>query len=205
MDSEITGIILAGGQSNRMETNKAFVRLHGKPLISYALDALTAVTPKVILSVGPEEISYNDLPVVHDLYPGCGPAVGICSALRFSETDMNLIISCDMPFVPTGLLKFLVEEARVHRADVTLPVDEHGYWQTLCAIYRKSILPEMEKSIMQKKLKLRTIVKEVNSRIIPVGKGHQHYCSNAFLNLNTPEIIKQAEKHWLLTSRTRNG
>jgi molybdopterin-guanine dinucleotide biosynthesis protein A len=198
MNSEVTGIILAGGQSKRMGTNKAFVRLNGKQLIDYALDILKEVTPHVILSVGSESFRYKNLPVVKDVYPGCGPIGGIYSALQYSNTDLNLVISCDLPFVPADLLKFLTEEARNDDADVTLFVDEHGYWQTLCAVYRKSILPQMEEAVIQKNLKLKMIVSEVKYRIIPVGKTHKYYQSNAFLNMNTPEdVFKQTKKQWL--------
>lgn len=181
-----------------MGTNKAFVRLNGKQLIDYALDILKEVTPHVILSVGSESFRYKNLPVVKDVYPGCGPIGGIYSALQYSNTDLNLVISCDLPFVPADLLKFLTEEARNDDADVTLFVDEHGYWQTLCAVYRKSILPQMEEAVIQKNLKLKMIVSEVKYRIIPVGKTHKYYQSNAFLNMNTPEdVFKQTKKQWL--------
>jgi len=97
---------------------------------------------------------------------------GIYSFLWFSETDLNLVIPFDLPFVPADLLKFLTEEARNDDADVTLPVDEHGYWQTLCAVYRKSMLPSLEKAILQKKLKLKEFFSDVDARIIAIGKTH---------------------------------
>lgn len=199
MKSEVTGIILAGGQSKRMGTNKAFVRLKEKPLIEYALDALQKVTPNVILSAGTEPFHYKNLPVVKDIYPGCGPMGGIYSALRFSNTDLNLVLSCDMPFVSTELLNFLIEEAAEHDADVTLPVDEQGYRQTLCAVYSKNMLPQLEKSLLQKKLKLKILIAGVNFRIIPVGTTHKYFRQNTFLNMNTPELINQFEKTWMPT------
>jgi len=64
MKSEVTGIILAKGQSKRMGTNKTFVRLKGEPLIGYALDALQKVTANVILSAETESFHYKYLPVV---------------------------------------------------------------------------------------------------------------------------------------------
>ncbi len=74
MNSGITGVILAGGQSKRMGANKAFVRLNGKPLISYALNTLEKITPNILLSAGSESIHYKNLPVVEDIYSGYGPA-----------------------------------------------------------------------------------------------------------------------------------
>lgn len=59
MNSRVTGIILAGGESKRMGTDKAFVRLNGKPLISYALNTLKTVSSEILLSVGSAPLQYE--------------------------------------------------------------------------------------------------------------------------------------------------
>lgn len=194
MESNITGFILAGGQSQRMGTSKAFVRLNGKPLIDYVFETLREVTPNIFLSIGSIPIRHKHLQVVEDIYPDCGPVGGIYSALRFSKTDLNLIISCDMPFVQADLLKFLVEQAFKEKPDVTLPVDENGSWQPLCAIYRQSILPNLETAILRNTLKLKAIVAEVHSLIIPIENAHINYQPNSFLNINTPDDLHQTKK-----------
>lgn len=194
MNSEVTGIILAGGQSKRMGTNKAFVRLNGKPLIDYALDALNKVTPNVILSAGTESLNYKNLPAVKDVFPGCGPMGGIYSALRFSNTELNLVLSCDMPFISADMLNFLVEKATEYKSDVTLPIDEEGYFQPLCAVYRKSMIPCFEQAILRQELKLKWMIEKVNFRIIAIENTNKSYNSKTFLNMNTPEMIKQTEK-----------
>lgn len=197
MQSDITGIILAGGRSKRMGTKKIFVRLNGKPLIDHVLQTLSEVTPNVILSIGNDPVRYKNLPAVKDIYPGRGPIGGIYTALLHTKTDLNLVLSCDMPFIPAGLLEFLIEEAREHQPDVTMPVDEHGYWQPLCAIYRKSILPRMKDAVIQNKLKLKTLLAEVNLKLIPMNEGCKYYLPNAFQNMNTPEMIQEAKKRWI--------
>ncbi|MFV0375958.1 MAG: molybdenum cofactor guanylyltransferase [Mangrovibacterium sp.] len=194
MKSEITGIILAGGQSKRMGTNKAFVPLNGKLLIDYAFDVLTEVTPHIVMSVGTEIVHYKNLAAVQDIFPGSGPLGGIHSALQHSETEMNLVLSCDMPFVSVELLQFLIEEATKNQSDVTLPVDEHGDWQPLCAVYRKRILPHLENAILQKEFKLKMVIGKVNYNAISIGKVYKFYHPNAFLNMNTPEDIKVISK-----------
>ncbi len=196
MESDITGILLAGGQSSRMGTNKALVRLHGKPLIEYGLEVLREVTPEVILSTGRNPFHYGNLPVVQDVHPGCGPAGGIFSALQYSKTSLNLVLGCDMPFIPACLLRLLIEEARRHPADITLPADGDGNVQPLCGLYRRELLPFLEESILLGKLKLKRIVTEVNARVIPLGQAHPCFRSHIFLNMNSPGLLKQAEELW---------
>lgn len=189
MDRELTGFILAGGESRRMGTPKAFVRLNGKQLIDYAWEALKEVAPRVILSAGKLPLSYRDLSVVQDLFVDHGPVGGIYSALRSSPTELNLVLSCDMPFVSVDLLNLLVDAAANHPFDITLPVDEQGLLQPLCAVYRKSMVPYLERAILQKELKLKTIIQKVNYQAIPIEKSHPVYHSRLFYNMNTPEDI----------------
>ncbi|MGD9558554.1 MAG: molybdenum cofactor guanylyltransferase [Mangrovibacterium sp.] len=206
MQSEVTGIILAGGQSKRMGTNKAFVRINGKLMIDLVFDALKQVSPHIILSVGSEIIHYKNLPVAQDIFPGSGPLGGIYSALQKSGTEMNLVLSCDLPFVSAELLNFLVEDAAAHHADVTLPIDEYGGWQPLCAIYRKSILPQLEKAVLHRELKLKTMIEKVNSRKISIGKTHRTYHPDAFFNMNTPEdVMARTGKQGLPKQQTGHG
>ncbi len=197
MNPGITGIILAGGQSRRMGANKAFVRLNGKPLIGYALDALQKLTPEIILSVGAEPFQYENLPVVKDIYPGCGPAGGILSALRHSKTELNFVLSCDMPFVSGRLLKYILDQVLGNPADVTLPVDENGQWQTLCAIYSKNVVPRFEKAVLKRQLKLKGIISKTDYKLLAIEKEHDFYHPNSFLNVNSPDELSQSEALWL--------
>ncbi len=197
MNSRVTGIILAGGESKRMGTDKAFVRLNGKPLISYALNTLKTVSSEILLSVGSAPLQYENLRVVKDIYPNCGPVSGIFSALSQSKTKLNLVLSCDMPFVSAELLKFLLDEVAGNPADVVLPVDENGQWQTLCAVYSKDILPQLEKALTQNRLKLKGIIAETDYRLIPAEKIREFYVSHTFYNINNPDELRESEKLWL--------
>jgi molybdenum cofactor guanylyltransferase len=194
MNFEITGIILAGGQSKRMGYNKALVKLKGRPLIEYSLNALRGVTGNIVLSVGSEMFQYKNLPSVTDIIPGCGPVGAIWSALRYSTTVMNLVISCDMPFVPVPLLKMLIKEAEEYGAPVTLPVDNKGCLQPLCAVYNKSILPLFNEAVIQKKFKLKDLISEAGMRQIKTDQSHDLFSPGIFFNMNTPDDLKNADE-----------
>ncbi|MCW0482300.1 molybdenum cofactor guanylyltransferase [Gaoshiqia sediminis] len=192
-DSDITGIILAGGQSHRMGFNKALAMLDGKPLIEFVVDNLRKITQSLILSTGSEFFEYKNLQVVPDLHPGFGPLGGICSALKSSKTNLNLVLSCDMPLVSSSFLSFLAEEARRHPAPITLPVDKYGYWQPLCAVYRKDVLPALYEALSRNELKIITAIRETHPRVIQFMEWHPSFQNMSFLSINTPEALKQAE------------
>jgi molybdopterin-guanine dinucleotide biosynthesis protein A len=69
----LSGIVLAGGQSQRMGRNKALMLLEGQTLIARVLDRLSSLCDELIISTNDVE-SYADLPahVVPDVFPvGC--------------------------------------------------------------------------------------------------------------------------------------
>ncbi len=109
--SDVTVFILAGGKSTRMGTDKAFVPLDGRTLLARALDLARSVSSEVRI-VGDKEKFAPFAPVVEDIFPGCGPLGGIHAALRSSQTDLNVVLAVDVPFVSLALLQYLITRAR---------------------------------------------------------------------------------------------
>ena len=151
-NADITGVVLAGGQSKRMGFNKAEVEMHGESMLMRMIDKLKAITPTILVSSG--TISYPNilLPQIPDQYPYCGPLGGIYSVLKASNTSLNLVVSCDIPLVSISLLEHIVAKAKKNNALITLPVDHDGQLQMMCAVYHKDILPilQQQRSYSQK-------------------------------------------------------
>ena len=194
--ADITGIILAGGQSRRMGFNKAEASLHGESMLMRMIEKLTALTPNIILSTG--TINYPDIPwpQVSDEYSNCGPLGGIYSALKASTTLLNIVVSCDIPLISLALLKHLVTQAKENKAMITVPVDEDGQLQLTCAVYRKDILPVIEQQIKQKELKLKMLASLVSLNKVHIDENHALYSPRAFTNVNTPETLKTTRELW---------
>jgi molybdopterin-guanine dinucleotide biosynthesis protein A len=133
---EVTISILAGGKSTRMGTDKAFVELEGRTLLARSLELTRSVSAAVRI-VGSREKFAPFAPVVEDVFRDCGPLGGIHAALRASQTEINLILAVDMPFVSRAFLEYLIETARdVRDAIVVVPHCDGGS-QPLCAVYRR--------------------------------------------------------------------
>lgn len=203
-DSDVTGVILAGGKSTRMGYNKALALLNGKPLIEFVLENLEEVTQSVMLSVGSDSFEYKGALVVPDLYPDLGPLGGIYSALKFSRTNLNLILSCDMPLVSASFLALLANEARQHQAAVTLPVDKDGYWQPLCAVYRKDALSALHEALLSADLSLLKVVREIDSWVLPYQESNPVFHNMSFLSINSPDTLIQAKSLMDIFQRQRS-
>src|SRR5258708_2285952 len=132
---DLTIWILAGGKSRRMGTDKAFVKLDGSTLLARSLALARSVSNRVCI-VGRSEKFAAFATVAEDIFSDRGPLGGIHSALRNSQSELNLMLAVDMPFVSQEFLAFLVQQASLTEAKVVVPRG-NGSLQPLCAIYRR--------------------------------------------------------------------
>lgn len=114
-----TGIILAGGHSSRMGENKALLKIGGRTVIERIADQLASVSAEmIIVANNQEDYQFLGLPMVSDHWKGKGPLAGIHAGLLASNTQNNLIVACDMPFISVELGKILLKELDVRQAAV---------------------------------------------------------------------------------------
>src|SRR5215469_11815354 len=191
MDS-VTGFVLAGGKSTRMGTDKALLELAGRPLIEHMLELARSVCPQVCVVGDPGKYS-RLAPVIHDLYAGQGPLAGVHAALSHSETNLNLILGVDLPFLSADFLSYLISQARTSGAVVTVPVAD-GFVQTLCAVYRREFAEFAGRALTAGQNKVDAIFAQTSVRqlfeeeLAEAGFGPQ-----MFRNVNTKEDWQQAQ------------
>ena len=106
----VTAFVLAGGQSSRMGSNKALLPWGDEILLTRALATAQAVCSRTIIC-GPRSLYSKFGSVIEDALPGRGPLAGIQSALHATETDLNLILSVDLPLMPAEFLAWLLQQA----------------------------------------------------------------------------------------------
>ena len=189
----VSAFVLAGGKSSRMGADKAFVELGGRRLLDRALELAIAVASDVRI-VGSAEKFGGFGRVVEDEFPECGPLGGIHAALRASQTELNLMLAVDLPFLEAGFLKYLLNEAHASKAVVTVP-HAGGAWQPLCAVYRREFAAVAEAALRQSKNKIDPLYGTVVVRAIEEDEMRNcGFSADMFRNLNTPEELSEANK-----------
>src|SRR3954469_4803909 len=104
-------IILSGGKSSRMGTNKALLKINEKTNIKRITDTLKVLFNDIILVTNdPEDYQFLGVKMVSDHYPGQGPLAGVHAGLLASPHETNFVVACDMPFVSVGLAELLVKK-----------------------------------------------------------------------------------------------
>jgi len=103
---DCTVIILAGGSSQRMGSDKANLLLDGQSLLQRVTVTMKKLFPKVLLSVRKPRPEI-DLPQIRD-DPSCaGPLAGLASGLAVADTAWVFAVGCDMPFIKPEVVELL--------------------------------------------------------------------------------------------------
>lgn len=195
-NSDITGVVLAGGQSRRMGFNKAEAEMHGESMLIRMIDKLKMITPAIVVSSGTVTYPSIPWPQIFDEYPQCGPLGGIYSVLKVSTTSLNLVVSCDIPLVSTSLLRYIVDSAIKSDSLITVPIDHQGQLQMMCAVYRKEVLPYLEKQLETQTFKMKALSDLVSVKYITIDREHPLFHEHAFMNVNKPSSLDEARKLW---------
>lgn len=174
MYSEITGIILAGGKSERMGTNKSLLRINGKTIIERTIDLMRKIFNEIILITNtPQEYEFIDATKYKDQFTLMGPLAGIHSGLINSTTAANFILSSDMPLMSKEMIEYIVQ----FKTDRSITIcREKNFIHPFPGLYSKSIVNEIE------------II--LNNTSINQNTGKHKYSVHKLLNKIEPEIIE---------------
>jgi molybdopterin-guanine dinucleotide biosynthesis protein A len=114
----LRGLVLAGGRSERMQTDKGALRYHGIDQREYTAALLAEFCPDVRVSCRPEQLA--ELPAglvpLPDTFLGLGPVGGLLSAFQTDPNAAWLVLACDLPFLSADTLRYLVEQRQTGRA-----------------------------------------------------------------------------------------
>jgi molybdopterin-guanine dinucleotide biosynthesis protein A len=191
--SQLTGFVLAGGKSSRMGQDKAAVTLNGRTLLEHALAALREMCRTVAI-LGKSEMYGAIAPVYEDIFPDCGPLSGIHAALTNSQTEFNLVIAVDTPFIAPKFLSYVAERATASGAVVTTP-EINGYTQPLCAVYSPDFLPVAETALHSGNYKIVPLFSRVKTLVLKDQELRQFaFAPDMFENLNTPDDLARARR-----------
>lgn len=194
MGRSLAGIVLAGGKSQRMGTDKARLALpDGRPVIQSVLEVVESVCGEVVVVVDVpgrcEELGLRAR-CVSDIVPERGPLGGLQAGLMAVEAPFALAVACDMPFLNPRLLHYMAALPQDYEALVPII---RGRWQPLHAIYAKACLATVEELLSQGLLALTDLLSRLQVRALPFATARRFDPQGlSFLNLNEPQDLMRA-------------
>jgi molybdenum cofactor guanylyltransferase len=138
------GLVLGGGKSRRMGTDKAVLHYHGRPQFAVAFDLMAGFCIERFVSLRAEqaaETTFAGYPHLLDAYPGEGPLAAVVSAQMQKPGVAWLVLACDLPFLDQGTLADLVTQRDANRNATGYLSQNDGRIEPLCAIYEPSSAP----------------------------------------------------------------
>jgi molybdopterin-guanine dinucleotide biosynthesis protein A len=172
------GVLLTGGTSRRMGTDKATLVIDGETLAARAARVLSAVCEPVI-EVGP---GVSDLAHVREDPPGAGPLAALMAGAGALDANVVLLLACDLPFVGAPVLRLLAEWPGTRSA---IPVVGDRF-QYACARYGPAALDEARVVLRRGGSSLKAIA-EVDCDHVPETAWRAVGAPNSFADIDTPD------------------
>jgi molybdopterin-guanine dinucleotide biosynthesis protein A len=133
-----SGVVLTGGESRRMGTDKARLAVDGRPMAVRVADALRAAGAADVHAVGGavDELRALGLDAVVDPRQGEGPVAGLLSAFAVVAHDVAVVLATDLAWMEPATVTALVDALADPAAAVA--VARADRLEPLCAAWRVS-------------------------------------------------------------------
>ena len=186
MNHSVTVVILAGGQSKRMQVqNKATVLFEGKPLITHVIDRMKTQAKHTVINTHRNQKDFEifHLPLIDDILDiQEGPLLGILTSLQAIKTDWIQFVPCDTPNLPSDLIAILMKEVEAEKTLVAVPETSDGL-QSTCLLCHSSTLNNLQIFFNQGGRKIEDWIRQLAFSIVQFKDESQ------FLNINTQEEL----------------
>lgn len=159
-----SGIVLAGGKSSRMGTDKALLPFGKSTLLEHQISLLQRSGIEDVMISG--RYAVEGARTVPDILPERGPLGGIFSCLKNAGHEYCVVLCADMPLVTDTLLSALIRSFHPETDDI-LAVSHQGIVEPLLGIYKSGIWPAIEALVRIKPARVTDVFAKVNTRFLP--------------------------------------
>jgi len=140
----VWGLVLAGGKSRRMGSDKALLRQDGETQLSRGVSLLREQLGRVFVSTRVEQdgdAERGKFARIVDLYDDLGPLAGILSAMDTNNEVSWLVLACDLPNIDATTIEYLLSQCSSEHVATAFNSVHDGLPEPLCAIYRPPARP----------------------------------------------------------------
>jgi len=184
------GLVLTGGDSRRMNRDKALLDYHGRPQAEVIYGLLSKVCNQVYISSRKDQWSgksLGELPEIQDMFLGLGPLSGILSAMHTHPKAAWLVVACDLPYVNHETIETLVKNRNPFKMATCFNSTLCHLPEPLCSVYEPKIRIRLLENLGTGNLSPRDIF--MNSPVKTVDQTE----SENLENVNSEEEYKKAK------------
>jgi len=188
----VSAVILAGGLARRFQgEDKGLIELAKRPLAAWAAERLSGKVAEVLINANRNLSRYAAMghTIVPDYLPDRpGPLAGILAAARTAQQKWLLSVPCDVPFLPLDLVMRLHDQAEASQVRLARVADETGTHFAIMLMHRE-LIPDLDQFVQSGGRQVQAWQARHASETIFFTDDPY-----AFLNINTPDDIRKAER-----------
>lgn len=182
----VTGVILAGGESRRMQSDKSLLPLYGARFIDHVYRVMGGLFDEVLIVTNSPD-GYSDIACrkVPDIYVKGGVLAGIHAGLCHARHEKAFVVACDMPYINPHVVRAVC--ASDMQADVVIPAHAEGL-EPLHALYGKNCISAIVSQLDTGQKRVASFFPQVH--VWELGNEHWQNVDpegRSFRNINTPE------------------
>ena len=181
-------VIVAGGKSSRMGSDKALLPFGDQPTLSeYQLVRLKPFFQSIHVSAKSRAKFHFDASFIEDntAYQDHSPLVALLSILEYFQIPVG-VLSVDTPFVTPEVFETLYARL-TDETDAVIATSASSSHQ-LCAIYSPSIIPVIRTMLEKNDHNIRLVLEQIRTVFVPFDDD------SLFLNLNHPHEYELAKE-----------
>ncbi len=185
---EVAGVILAGGNSKRFGSNKAFAHYKGVPFYEWSIRAMTSAVQKCVVVTNKylENEYKKRMPIStyvdHSSFSQCGPLGGLYTAMTQVSAEWYVVLPVDVPYIKASTIQYIID-SRSPEHKAIIPVI-NGKKQPLIAAYHYSIKNDIHKQLSSGDFRMNSLIGRLEVRYL----DEEEIGNNAeisFRNINT--------------------
>ena len=180
----IKGLVLVGGKSTRMGSDKSELNYHGKSQKEFAKELLENNNFETYYSVQNKSEKENE---ISDKFLNLGPFGGICSAFQKDPNAAWLVLATDVPFVNDEVIKLLLQKRNSSKLATAIKGKSNQFVEPLITIYEPKAYPILLQYLAQGYSCPRKVLINSDVEIVEVDE-------DLIRNINTPDEFKAAKK-----------
>lgn len=180
--SALNGLVLAGGKSTRMGTDKSLATWHGKEQRYYLADLLSYFCGEVFISCRKEQANTIDkrYKVIEDEVENRGPLGAIVSAFHKQDSAW-LVVACDLPLIDEKTIQYLIQNRDEDVVATTFESLDDGLPEPLITIWEPAAVPLLEVALSEGRYSPQKILLKAKIKLLSVPDR------STLMNVNTPE------------------
>ncbi|TES92661.1 MAG: molybdenum cofactor guanylyltransferase [Candidatus Cloacimonadota bacterium] len=190
MRSTVKAVVLSGGKSKRMGRDKSFLNIGDVFLLDIIVKKLKLVFDDIYVVINSSSKFQNlSANLLTDIFSEKGPLGGIYTALELIDANYIFVFACDMPFLNTGLIEYMVGKIDKQYNAIVPLINRRA--EPLHAIYSQGSKDTVKDSVVQNRLSVHSLFNKFSTLYVQ-EEEIKEFGNNMFFNVNTLEDYKKA-------------